>query len=446
MLNQPNYNKEKPKTLYRGVIINYQLLKDFQFYGVDLVPPNKPLVDENGRKTVGDGNEYGVYMTDHEVVARKAYAAVEVNDGMPIKKDVFFGYDRSRTVIPSIGIVYRIDTEGIDVHIPWITSQLQGHYNNGMGGDEWIAESIPASNYSIDTIEIGPDTLHDSEFIKITDITTIKQKLIDIINQRKERLELFENKIETMPINERLLLDESKIQILKSIYRLKGIMDIDINNYNPQSSKEYMDYLMAVVYIKNKEDIDYKTLTYIKSLKDRVKKDTTIDEIIERVNKEIKRNEEKRAEFIEKKRNLGEKFSTVSFDKKNEIYKEILTELENKINCKSQSAYSREEKQTIADTQKLGKETLDMQQDTETLDNVEKQIEEQEFEINQSGEIIRKGKTTGRFNLSGTTSEYVTQTLNEFMQNLENGNYDEESKKKKDDDFKVEKGDDDYIR
>lgn len=103
-------------------------------------------------------------------------------------------------------------------------------------------------------------------------------------------------------------------------------------------------------------------------------------------------------------------------------------------------------KQEIVSTQKLGKETLDMQQDTKTMDDVEKQMEEQEFEINQSGEIIRKGRTTGRFDIDGTTSEYATQTLNEFMQNLENGNFDEKSKKKKDDDFKVEKGDDDYIR
>ena len=97
-------------------------------------------------------------------------------------------------------------------------------------------------------------------------------------------------------------------------------------------------------------------------------------------------------------------------------------------------------------TQKLGKETLDMQQDTETLDNVEKQMEQQEFEINQSGEIIRKGRTAGRFDIEGTASEYATQTLNEFIQNLDNGNLDDESKKKKEDDFKVEKGDDDYIR
>lgn len=105
-----------------------------------------------------------------------------------------------------------------------------------------------------------------------------------------------------------------------------------------------------------------------------------------------------------------------------------------------------ETEQEIVSTQKLGKETLDMQQDPATLDSVEKQIEEQEFEINQSGEIIRKGRTAGGFDLGGTTSEYATQTLNQFMQNLDNGNLDDENKRKKDDEFKVEKGDDDYIR
>ena len=97
-------------------------------------------------------------------------------------------------------------------------------------------------------------------------------------------------------------------------------------------------------------------------------------------------------------------------------------------------------------TQKLGKETLDMQKDIETLDNVEKQMEEQEMEINQFGEIIRKGKSMGGFDLGETTSEYASQTLNEFVHDLENGNLNDKNQKKKDDEFKVEKGDDDYIR
>ena len=61
--------------------------------------------------------------------------------------------------------------------------------------------------------------------------------------------------------------------------------------------------------------------------------------------------------------------------------------------------------QEIVSTQKLGKETLDMQQDTKTLDDVEKQMEEQEIEINQFGEIIRKGKTASRFDLGESANE-----------------------------------------
>lgn len=101
--------------------------------------------------------------------------------------------------------------------------------------------------------------------------------------------------------------------------------------------------------------------------------------------------------------------------------------------------------QTV-DIKKLGKETLDMQQDTTTLDEVEKQMEEQEVEINQYGEIIRKGRTMGRFDLGGSTSEYAEQTLSEFVDALENGALDDKSRKKRDVEFKVEKGDDNYVK
>lgn len=36
-------NKEKPKFLYRGVKIDYELLKKFQFYGIDIKPPHEPI-------------------------------------------------------------------------------------------------------------------------------------------------------------------------------------------------------------------------------------------------------------------------------------------------------------------------------------------------------------------------------------------------------------------
>ena len=71
--------QEKPKVLYRGVTISYDLLKDFHFDGYPLVPPNEPKIDAQGRKTVGDGNEYGVYMTDNFAMADYAYGNLMIN-------------------------------------------------------------------------------------------------------------------------------------------------------------------------------------------------------------------------------------------------------------------------------------------------------------------------------------------------------------------------------
>lgn len=336
-------NVEKPKLLYRGVIINYELLKNFEFYGVDLQPPYPPIIDKNGRKSVSDGNEYGLYMSDNDAVARNAYGAVDINEGTPINKNVVFGYDKRRTALPSIGIVYKIDTNNIDIHIPWITSSLKGHYNNGFGGNEWIAERIPSSNYSVDTIEIGPDTLHSSELIEIDDITSVKEKIIEKIEQRKKRLELFNAKIESFSYKERILLGEHKIDILKEIYKIDGLMDIDIHSFKPVSANDYLKYLMAVSYSTNKDDIDFKTLDYLLSIKGRLKNKTELEALIDLIDNDIATNQDKKEKFVSEKQLQGEKFSTASYDQKNGMYSKLKQQLEEKIHSKDtleQTGYS----------------------------------------------------------------------------------------------------------
>lgn len=328
-------NREKPKFLYRGIIINYEILKKFQFYGVDIKPYYEPIIDENGNKTIGDGNEYGVYMTDKDIVARDAYAAVEKNDGTPINKYIMFGNYKERTVIPSVGIVYKINTNGLDTHIPWITPHLKGHYNNGMGGDEWISDSIPASNYSVDTIEIGPDTLHDSEMIQIDDITKIREEVIQKIETRKERLELFEKHIEAIPQKERFLLDSYKIKLLKEIYKIDGLMDIDLKNFETNNVPNYLKYLMARTYSENKDNIDFTTLDYIQTLESKLRHVTNPEEMIDFMNSEISFNEEKLKEFVSKKQMQNEEYSTAFFDRKNAMYNKIKKQLEEKINEKN---------------------------------------------------------------------------------------------------------------
>ena len=112
----------------------------------------------------------------------------------------------------------------------------------------------------------------------------------------------------------------------------------------------------------------------------------------------------------------------------------------------------------IVDTQRLGKETLDMQKDTSRIDEVEQQINAQmmeqtqqkgeKFEINEFGESIRPENAQQSFRESMrfdvNSNEYAQETLRKFKQDLENGTLDNEDHKKKDS-HKVEKGDDDYV-
>ncbi len=91
----------------------------------------------------------------------------------------------------------------------------------------------------------------------------------------------------------------------------------------------------------------------------------------------------------------------------------------------------------IVDTQRLGKETLDMQKDTSKIDEVEQQINAQMRE--QTQQSFRKSM---RFDVN--SNEYAQETLRKFTQDLENGTLDNEDHKKKDS-HKVEKDDDDYV-
>lgn len=372
--NRPQYNKVKPQYLYRGVTISYEQLKDFEFSGVTLKPPYPPKIDKEGRKTVGDGNEYGIYMSDNEGVAKKIYAKVTENDGTVVNTDVIFGLDHCRTMIPAIGVVYKINTDGLDVHIPWINSGLMGLYNNGIDGEEWIAEYIPDENYSIDSIRIGPDTLHEPQVITIENIDGVKEQILNIINKRIERLALFEKKIEAMSKIERLRLDSNKIGILKSIYKLKGIMDIDVNSFVPKTTVDYLNYLMAVTYAKDTENLDFTTLSYLQGLKTRVRQETTVEDIISLVSDDIERNEERKNSFVQRKEKNGESYTTRGFDNKNTMYSSILVQLNS-----MRSLKEKEEKSDIptVDTQKLGVESIKEQEDTATKDRVERIMVEQ---------------------------------------------------------------------
>ncbi len=74
MWRKKDIKKEKTKKLYRGINVSRNELKDSKIFKQDDMYPFRELyVDEEGRKIVGDGNEYGIYMTDNKIAAKKDY-------------------------------------------------------------------------------------------------------------------------------------------------------------------------------------------------------------------------------------------------------------------------------------------------------------------------------------------------------------------------------------
>lgn len=193
-----------PNTLYRGIVVPMEAASA-EALQADLTPGSLPCIDEHGRLTVTDGNEYGVYMSDNDHMAEMAYATPRRGDRLPDSPLFNWrGGSQSAVDVPRLGVLYQIDTAGIAVRKPFITDHLNGVYNNGFEGDEWIADSIPADNHQIVKLKLGPDMLHPAESFSIEDNV---DELFEAIKQttalRIARLHLAARLITEMPSGHR---------------------------------------------------------------------------------------------------------------------------------------------------------------------------------------------------------------------------------------------------
>lgn len=293
-----------PKYLYRGMRIRYDELKDFVFSGIDMELPYEPYIDSQGKETVRDGNEYGIYMSDNPKVAEYAYGNATNNpDGTYIEPRISIGNRGTEFIkIPAIGVCYKISTQGLDIRKPWISSALQGVYNNGLKGEEWITDKIPAENYEIMSVQIGKDLLHDEQYIDLNDTENIKEKTTQILEQRKARLELFAQEMSKIPEQQRKEFGLGHLEILKEIYGENGFYYIEnIDEIDTSSNTGMIRYLMANVYKNTVGSIDFGTLLYLQDIKEKVefmqKKGKEIDL------KEYFTNNEKILEIMEHREN-----------------------------------------------------------------------------------------------------------------------------------------------
>lgn len=221
-----------------------------------------------------------------------AYAnATNVGHGVYVNPPVFMGNEYGYVMIPDIGICYKISTKDLNVRNPWISDALQGVYNNGWSGDEWITEKIPAENYEIMQVMIGKDMLHDTQYIDLDDIEHLKENTINILEQRKARLEVFAQEMSKIPKAKRRNFGLTHFEVFKEIYGENGFRYM--NNFeeiDTSSDVGMIRYLMAKVYEKNRNDIDLSTLAKLQDIKEIVEIAQKRGKVIDI--KELLKNEE----------------------------------------------------------------------------------------------------------------------------------------------------------
>lgn len=371
--------ENKPSVLYRGLKVDYNSLQNFEFSGVDLKVNYAPIIDQYGRKTVTDGNEYGVYMSDNLSMVTSAYGDLH-HDGIPIHNNL--SIYNERIMIPSIAVIYQINTDGLDVRKPFISDQLKGHYNNGFQGDEWIADIIPANNYALYRVRIGADILHDAEDIDLLRIKNISEQVKQKLEMRKYRLETFANAMERMSPMKRNVLGRDELSILKSIYGKNGLKYINEDSLLTSDVDGMLRYLVAKTFKQNESDIDFQTIRYINGLKGQA---TNIDSIIEILKNDKIKNMQDKVVFEKRKKQEGVPYVTSKFDKQEKRLDGLISMV--LLRRKKDNQYKQEQAQTQVNTSINENKTREDQEwemikekyDYDELKPERQQIVEQQF-------------------------------------------------------------------
>lgn len=315
--------ESKPEKLYRGIVLNYKELKDAVISDIDMYPPYEPEINEDGRKVVGDGNEYGVYMSDNRTMVFDAYSRPD-RRGTNIGGDIRVGTYDMPIEVPCVGIAYEIDTDGVDVRKPWITSHLTGVYNNGFEGDEWIADSIPSDKYHIIRARIGVDLLHDAEDLELDETSSIKERLTEKVEERKIRLEAFREDISSLSISQRRSLSRDKLELLKLFYGENGAKYLEESQIDVSTPEGMMKKILKQTLLDNDGKIDTGTLDlYTRIWGDfkRVQDAPNVKMLRSKFEEAVEREETSRSRFIERKRENGEEANTISFDRRIEKFR-----------------------------------------------------------------------------------------------------------------------------
>ncbi len=186
-LNASRNEVSRPEILYRSFTVSVPDLSVDMFEG-PLIPGSE-ADPTTGLMT--DGNELGVYMTTNYLMAKTAYASSADHLECPRYNS---GRGITNTVdLPRCGVTVEVDTNGLDIRPPKISSQMQPVYNNGFAGDEWIADQVPRSNYRVKSLSLSTYATDRSRVsIEITPDQPLEDAIAKIKSMYAEKLELAE--------------------------------------------------------------------------------------------------------------------------------------------------------------------------------------------------------------------------------------------------------------
>lgn len=311
-------NEVKPEKLYRGIVLDYEELKNVVISDTDMYPPYEAEINEDGRKVVGDGNEYGVYMSDNKLMVLSAYSNPD-GRGTNIGGNIRVGIYDSPIEIPKIGIAYEITAEGLDIREPWIRTELTGVYNNGFQGKEWIADYVPRDKYKVIRARIGGDLLHDAEDLSLEDTSSMKEELLEKVQGRKARLEAFRDDISGLSINQRRDLNREKLELLKLFYGENGAKYLEESQIDVLTPEGVMKKILKTSLHDADGKIDLDALNLYCRIwgNFKLEKDSqSVDMLKSKFEEAIEREMTSRNRFVERKKEQGEEADTTNFDRR----------------------------------------------------------------------------------------------------------------------------------
>jgi len=209
--------KNKPPVLWRGFTVNPNELSIEMF--------NKPLIPVNFSKEdptkMLDGNENGVYMSTNKVMSERAYT----NHSLGLFIETPKHYDRGsfvdRIKLPQCGVILEINTKGLNIRTPQITSYLEK--NNGYEGDEYIADEIPPENYRVAKLVLKISANDPEQYnIDVSDNENLGEAIIKIkaeFELRKQEAINFKEFLESIGEKAKILSDhelQKKFDVYKS--------------------------------------------------------------------------------------------------------------------------------------------------------------------------------------------------------------------------------------